>query len=83
MADVNQASDLEKLKLEVLSSYAVKAELYVVSLTFSILALSVQFPVDVADKLAAQLQAVAWFLLTVAGIAGVKSPCEIYRSNIT
>jgi hypothetical protein len=64
--------DTNKLRLQSLSDYSVKAELYVVSLTFSILALSIQFPVDSTELLVLRLQAAGWILLVLSGIAGIQ-----------
>jgi hypothetical protein len=68
----SQSLDLERLDIEGLLAFSTKAELYVVSLTFSILALSVQFPIEVTDAFVLRLQAVGWFLMMISGAAGVK-----------
>jgi len=71
---IGSGSDREASELNRLASYAEKAEIYVVSLTFTILALSAQFPVTVESTNlgALRFQAGAWILLTISGIAGIK-----------
>lgn len=64
--------DTNELRLKSLSDFSFKAELYVVSLTFSLLALSIQFPVESAEVLALRLQAAGWGFLLVSAIAGIK-----------
>jgi hypothetical protein len=64
--------DVEDLRLKSLSDQSTKAELYIVSLTFSILALSIQFPVESDDLLVLRLQAAGWLFLVVCGIAGIQ-----------
>lgn len=82
--DERPSVDVGNMELERLSSYAIKAELYIVSLTFSILGLSIQFPVasGIPNSLIAKFQApewiipisqtVGWFMLVISGIVGVK-----------
>ncbi|SDX45028.1 hypothetical protein [Thiocapsa roseopersicina] len=54
-----------------LEEYAMKSELYVVALTFSILAISIQFPAETSDVCIGRLQALGWVFLVVSGIAGI------------
>ncbi len=68
----NEKTDSEKREIEALSAYAMKAELYVVPLTFSILALSMQFPVKTSYVYVFLLQSLGWLLLVVSGAAGLK-----------
>lgn len=68
----NNSIDVEDLRLRSLSDHSTKAELYVVSLTFSILALSIQFPVESDDLLVLRLQAAGWLFLVLSGIAGIQ-----------
>jgi len=83
--DEQPSVDVGDIELERLSSYAIKAELYIVSLTLSILALSIQFPVasETANSLITKLQApgwiipilqvAGWFFLVISGIIGIKT----------
>ena len=73
--DAQSSIDVGDIELERLSSYAIKAEVYIVSLTFSILALSIQFPAatETAGSLVARLQAAGCLILVISGIAGIKT----------
>jgi len=62
-----KAIDVDDIELERLSSYAVKAEFYIISLTFSIIALSIQFPISIkkADLMIAVSKESGWLMSTL------------------
>ena len=64
--------DVKKLRLERLSDLSGRAELYVVSLTFSILAISIQFPLESKELCVLLAQSAGWILLIISGSSGIK-----------
>lgn len=57
------SEDIRNIVIGRLSDYSTKAEIYIISLTFSIFALSIQFPVESTDLLPLRLQAAGWGFL--------------------